>query len=256
MKIQIKSDVHEEFWDHRTRLVSRDPPVKNEIVLIVAGDIHSDIESLKYYLIKQSKIYKHVLFVTGNHDYYGKSINETDRELIKLSDAEQNITFLSQYNPNSVFKKDNYVFIGDILWSDFERQNPMSMIACQKGINDYYQIEDTTPQLTYDEHQKSKDYLIRMLEKYKDKEVVVVTHMAPSWQSVSDEFKTSSLNGGFASNLEDIILKYQPKIWIHGHTHQAFHYEIDKTHVICNPVGYPYEQNNGYQNEVIDLEEA
>jgi predicted phosphodiesterase len=30
-------------------------------------------------------------------------------------------------------------------------------------------------------------------------------------------------------------------LWIHGHTHDPFDYEINGTRVICNPRGYPGE---------------
>ena len=30
-------------------------------------------------------------------------------------------------------------------------------------------------------------------------------------------------------------------LWIHGHTHTAFDYDVRGTRVVCNPRGYPHE---------------
>jgi Icc-related predicted phosphoesterase len=67
---------------------------------------------------------------------------------------------------------------------------------------------------------------------------VVVTHHAPSFRSISPEFAKSPLNPGFASDLEKFILKHSPEIWIHGHIHESADYQIGKTRVVCNPLGY------------------
>jgi Icc-related predicted phosphoesterase len=49
------------------------------------------------------------------------------------------------------------------------------------------------------------------------------------------------LKPAFASTLEDVIERYRPELWIHGHTHVPCDYEIFGTRVICNPRGYPGE---------------
>jgi len=53
----------------------------------------------------------------------------------------------------------------------------------------------------------------------------------------------SDLHTAFANRLEGIIEKYQPDLWIHGHTHVACDYEIYGTRVMCNPRGYPSESS-------------
>ena len=40
-----------------------------------------------------------------------------------------------------------------------------------------------------------------------------------------------------ANRLESIIEEYQPKLWIHGHTHVPCDYKIFATRVVCNPRG-------------------
>jgi len=48
--------------------------------------------------------------------------------------------------------------------------------------------------------------------------------------------------------LDELILEYQMRIWIHGHTHESFDYRIGKARVVCNPRGYvSVEENKGFR---------
>ena len=67
---------------------------------------------------------------------------------------------------------------------------------------------------------------------------MVVTHFAPSLHSVSPRFAGSPVNAGFVSNLEAQIERWQPALWLHGHTHDSFDYRVGATRVVCNPRGY------------------
>ena len=68
---------------------------------------------------------------------------------------------------------------------------------------------------------------------------IVVGHHCPSEQSVAECYKGNLLNGAFRSRLDDFILaRPQIKLWLHGHTHHNFDYEIGSTRVVCNPRGY------------------
>ena len=72
---------------------------------------------------------------------------------------------------------------------------------------------------------------------------MVITHHAPTARSVGLHFQGHPLNAGFASNLEHIIRRYQPALWIHGHMHDAVDLQIGATRVLCNPAGYEAEKN-------------
>jgi len=67
---------------------------------------------------------------------------------------------------------------------------------------------------------------------------MVITHHSPSYQSSPKRFIGDKLTPFFHSSLENLILDYQPKFWIHGHIHDAVDYHIDNTRIICNPLGY------------------
>lgn len=54
------------------------------------------------------------------------------------------------------------------------------------------------------------------------------------------------------STFEPLIEKGRPALWIHGHTHDAFDYELYGTKVVCNPRGYPEEANSsGFMPDLI-----
>ena len=72
----------------------------------------------------------------------------------------------------------------------------------------------------------------------------MVTHHAPSIRSIADRYKLDPVSAAFASNMDDFILEYQPRLWIHGHTHESFDYKIGKTRVVCNPRGYASTEEN------------
>ncbi len=38
--------------------------------------------------------------------------------------------------------------------------------------------------------------------------------------------------------MDELILKRQPALWVHGHTHDSADYHLGSTHVVCNPFGY------------------
>lgn len=37
----------------------------------------------------------------------------------------------------------------------------------------------------------------------------------------------------------EIIEKYQPNLWIYGHTHECDNHRVGKTQIISNQLGYP-----------------
>ena len=84
---------------------------------------------------------------------------------------------------------------------------------------------------------------------------VVITHHAPSEKSVHPRYANNLLTPAFASDLEDLMEGDRVALWIHGHTHDVFDYEVYGTRVVCNPRGYlPYEAKNKFNPEwVIEL---
>jgi len=103
-------------------------------------------------------------------------------------------------------------------------------------------------------HASSREWLDRMLGRESVDPTVVVTHHGPHPLSVHPRFAGNAVTPAFVSDLSDIIEKHQPPLWLHGHTHDRFDYNVGGTRVVCNPRGYSYENSNGFDpGLVIDV---
>ena len=87
-------------------------------------------------------------------------------------------------------------------------------------------------------HNESLAFLEDAFAEPFDGPTVVVTHHAPSRLSIHKDFGGDRLNAAFASELDSLIARWQPHLWIHGHVHRSCDYSTGKTRVVCNPRGY------------------
>jgi len=245
MKIKIVSDLHQEFGISNLDFNNAD-------LVILAGDTNLDTKGIEW--AKANIKDKPVIYLLGNHEYYKGSYPKTLNKIIEAS-INSNVTVLE----NSSVDFEDIRFHGATLWTDFSLfGSPVEYgIICQGQMNDYKQIrrDPSYSKLrtidTYKIHQKSKAWLQQSLEESIGKKNVVITHHAPSIKSIPDLYKTDPISSAYASNLEDIIIKYQPLYWIHGHIHTPVRYHIGETEIISNPHGYLDEKYNGYEKDFI-----
>lgn len=245
MRIQIISDLHQEFG--RTEL-----SFDNADIVVLAGDVNLGIKGIEW--IKEVIPDKPVIYVLGNHEYYKGSYPKTLHK-IKTVAEDSNVCVLE----NSFVDIEGVRFHGATLWTDFSIfGNPVEYgMICQSKMNDYKRItrDPSYSKMrtidTFKIHQLSKVWLKESLEVSKEFKNIVVTHHAPSIQSVPEDYKNDPLTSAYASNLEDIILEHQPLYWIHGHIHTPCRYAIGTTEIICNPHGYIDEKYNGYERELM-----
>lgn len=246
MKIQILSDLHLEFgsssalnFDHAD-------------VVILAGDTHLGVKGIEW--AKKYIPNKKVIYLLGNHEYYKGAYPKTLNKILNAAE-DSNISVLE----NSFVDIENIRFHGCTLWTDFSIfGDPMQYgMICQEKMNDYKQIK-RDPSYSkmrtidvYGIHQRSKAWLEQSLKDAKHLQNIVITHHAPSIQSVPEIYKNDPVTAAYASNLESLILNYQPKYWIHGHIHAPSRYNIGETEVICNPHGYINEKDEGFNPEFI-----
>ena len=73
--------------------------------------------------------------------------------------------------------------------------------------------------------------------------------------SVSPEYRSSSLNGAYCSDLDQMILDLKPDVWVHGHVHTSHDYQIDGTRVLCNPQGYELKTGD-FENKAFKIGRA
>lgn len=280
MKIKLISDIHLEFTDI---------DIKNEHgydLLIMAGDIlvaddlhdhpepdvpYTDEEIKKLgkrqraanlyrnFLKRVSNEFPQVIYIAGNHEFYhGKwhaSLDHIREECEKFS----NIHFLEDQS----ITINNVVFMGATLWTNCNKNDPLTLNAIQNAMNDFHLIRDDhkgftklRPAIASLRHQKSLEFFKKTLEENKEKTCVVVSHHAPSFLSVHERYAKEYLtNGAYASDLSEFILDHpQIKLWVHGHMHNVSDYMIGETRIVCNPRGYEGYEPDSYWNKEIILE--
>jgi predicted phosphodiesterase len=253
MKFRLVSDLHLDF----SQYIVPELPDDNETVLLVAGDICEGryLTLLKQFLDNHCYRFSAILFVLGNHDYYGVNFFlHVEKVKQVLYENYSNVYLLD--NNTWEIELDNIVVIGSTMWTDFEKGSPIAMGLANRCMADYMWIyaDDSgyspiriTPVEIYNAHKYSISYLKAAISKHKNmgRKVVVMTHHAPTWQSVGDGFQGDALNGAFVSDLSELILDTKPDIWCHGHTHSARDYMVGDTRVLCNPRGY-HSNRTGY----------
>lgn len=245
MKIQVISDLHQEFG-------STELSFNNADVAVLAGDVNVGTKGIDWIKSKISNI--PVIYVIGNHEYYKGSYPKTLHK-IKECASGSNVFVLE----NEKIEIEGINFLGSTMWTDFSLFGSPRIYGalCQSKMNDYKRIrrDPSYSKLrsidTFNIHNKSINWLENELKELEGKQNVVVTHHAPSIQSIPQRFKDDPISSAYASNLEDVILKYSPEYWIHGHIHEPRRYKIMNTEVICNPHGYIDEPYNGYDKELI-----
>lgn len=226
MKLQVVSDIHLEFGDCILPVPERD-------VLILAGDISVGMHAI--FFIKEQLKHSPVIYVPGNHEYYGQDIEEV-RAAWKDVDLP-NFYFLD----NKSCFLGGILFAGGTLWTDYDRGNWHAKNFAKRGMYDHEVIRRGNRKFLPDdaeiEHQHTYAFLDKvLLDNAAPK--VVVTHHLPSFKSIDKNYAHSPLNPAFASDLDALIVAHQPDLWIHGHTHSSHDYKIGETRIVCNPRGY------------------
>jgi hypothetical protein len=255
MRVRAVSDLHLEFCDQGHGI----PDLGSGEILILGGDIlcarhfKTDGPHHKVYddfLQKCVKNFDEVLYVAGNHCFYGYNYEGTWKVL------KEHLPSSIHLLENDFVKIKDVIFLGCTLWADFRNENPLEMMEAARFMNDYHTIRigsnyrKLRPEDTLSFHKKSREFLEEKVEEFKDYKIWICTHHAPSYESIHEKYKNNSLNGAFASNLDDFILSNpQIKYFSHGHTHESFDYMIGQCRVICNPRGY----YSGYNNHGLNL---
>lgn len=242
MKTWILSDCHLDVTrTHRAMApVEHVPPAGTELV-ILAGDIEEGIGGIEW----ADSLGLPVLYVPGNHEYYHHDIDELEKRLREKTRNSRNVTLLH----NDSVTVGDVRFLGTTLWTDYllENNEAVAKSAAEAFMADHRVIRITRgyqPHLFSADHaqaihRRCRGWLERELEKPHTGTTVVITHHAPCIKSVAPMYiGTSPINASFASNLEKLIEEHEISLWIHGHTHWTFDYELYGTRVICNPYGY------------------
>ena len=239
MRIHILSDLHLDTGPVELSSVDAD-------VVVLAGDIDERTHGVEW---AREAFSQPVVYVPGNHEYYGGKLHHTLRKMRQAA-AGSNVHVLDceEWHFGGVR------FLGATLWTDYRLtgNQPLAEWDASQQMNDFRKIRNIaySKVRTRDfllEHAKARSFLEAGLQEPFDGKTVVVTHHAPSGHSVARRYQDhavqsgSHLNAAYASNLDGLLMMHNG-LWIHGHTHDAWDYSIGGTRIVCNPRGYLNEK--------------
>jgi Icc-related predicted phosphoesterase len=228
MTLQVMSDLHLEFFGDKWHAFVESLPVLADI-LVLPGDVHVGRDIMDALRMFGTR-WKHVLFVPGNHEFYNVSPDMVARYRGHVAGVAPNVHWLE----NETVTIDGQRFVGTTLW--FEDCGDVRLKRC---VSDFYVIRGLEPWV-YEQNAKAK----RFLETEVKSSDVVLTHHLPHPESVAEKYRGDATNAFFLCDVSGVIDKAQPRLWIHGHTHESVDVRVGATRIVCNPYGYDGREIN------------
>lgn len=240
MKILVLSDLHNEFHP----FIPPDNAAGADAV-ILAGDIDVGTRGVEW---ANRAFSRPVIYLLGNHEFYGGELGRA-LESCRAAAAPQ-VHVLE----NDAVTIDGVRFLGATLWTDFRLfgadLRAAAMTEAERCLTDYRRIRvvegsgyrrmraaDTVRM-----HRASRAWLAEQFAQGHPGRTIVVTHHAPHRGSLAPEYAIDVCSPAFVSDVADLMGR--PSLWIHGHTHTSFDYEVSGTRVVCNPRGYWKDELN------------
>lgn len=242
MKIRIISDLHLEYNDF-PKFLTKFLKLKPVDVLVLAGDCvdFPNIDLFEQFIKKvrsnsqnqvansQNQVanYDHILYVLGNHEYYGAESRNVISVFRGLC-SRMGVKLLE----NETFKIDGITFLGSTLWSPVKKE--------------FYR--DIKRNWILEQNRKAIDFIYRVPAD------IIITHHMPDSQFIPEKFQgQDEKNSAYTNDGFDFYGLKRCKYWIFGHTHTPIKNTIHKgITFICNPLGYQYE-NNQLEDVVIEI---
>ena len=246
MKIQLLSDLHLEFLNKEQveKLANKISYNTSVDVLILSGDIcclsSKSIDNLYTFLDVIEDSYPDIIYVLGNHEYYGTSEQEIHELGHKISKKYSHLHILE----NTSIVLGDITFYGTTLW--FEETVETSLM--KYSLNDYRYIKDFQP----DFWNRRAIKFIKNIPDDKSKKVLV-THHIPHSRFISPKYVGNEMNCFYLNEIGFYLNKFD--LVTFGHSHESTNYQFsNRCLAISNPRGYLTNKNNEGENDKFEYQ--
>ncbi len=257
MKIQLLSDLHNEFLRHGEKAIGHlwtgVIPDTDADIIVLAGDIDTGVLGVDWAISESKRLAKKILYVLGNHEFYGYEYFGLKAE-IQQRCAGTEVYLLD----SDVFIEGEVRFIGATLWTDYlayaAASQENSMLFAGNRLADHRHIlvktgdslERFQPSHALRFHQQELIWLEQQLAVAHQGPIVVVTHHGPDQVCQHSKFPLSEMSAAFHSDLSRTLEKFPIEIWAFGHTHSNVDTVVSNTRIVSNQAGYPGENVCGF----------
>lgn len=155
MKIALCSDLHLEFGT-----ISLEN-TENADVLILSGDIcvvndlmdhdpygivpHKRSDMYHTFFQECSARFPHVIYIAGNHEHYHGDYTKTIPRMKEKLGYLKNLHILDK----EVIQLQDVTFVGGTLWTNMNKEDPVTIHGIKGYMNDYKIIDDTSEVVNY-----------------------------------------------------------------------------------------------------------
>lgn len=242
--IRVVSDLHLEFCQQRAQVEAvlarslRPGPTASACVL--AGDIAVPTGTRRRWLELALEFFSarfdSVFFVPGNHEFYRSDARQGLEKIRRIAARHPRVTLLE---PGVIARWEDRRVVGATLWF----REPPNSHRLAGMFMDFAAIKGFLPWV----YEQNREHL-RWLDEVVREGDIVVTHHLPSARSVAAMYEGDPLNAFFVSAMDLLIEERRPALWVHGHTHESLRYPLGATTILCNPFGYPGEENPAFDD--------
>jgi Icc-related predicted phosphoesterase len=231
------TDIHLEWWKN---LVDFSSVIDKKVadIVILTGDIAGGTYAVKFIEHLIGLGYQ-VIYVLGNHEFYGHDVDELIVEWRELSKEIKGLHFLEG---DSVVIGD-VEFFGTCLWTSLDTSSKSEDVSfflklIIKKESDFIHTKNWNVNKMKDRFHDAWGNLQNIIEASNSKKKVVLSHYLPSYACIHECYVNSTNNPMFATELGNYIAQSEIMYWFHGHTHSSVDKIIGSTRIICEPYGY------------------
>lgn len=206
LETRTEHDINQILFKINTVIKYFKQDTNNNIITVLAGDIHNGIEAVKW----AKKIDSIVVYILGNHDHYHMDFLQNIANIERESE-NSNVVLLN----NKKYVNNNLLFIGTTLWTDFGSfLNPAGVRPTI--INSVYNLLNDFRYIRYTDWYTAEniDFFYSEFSRFLDKSFIVdiiknkswnpLTHLIENQKSLA--FIERSLQDPIDSNVDSVIV--------------------------------------------------